>query len=307
MIWVEQWLDLSRWYGEEGGGTADAITLRDRVAKIVDLKDGVSPVYPDTPQLKIYGLGALKFLTDQGIDTAQIDEVHLVIVQPKVSKEPLVHVMTVTELIQWGHDVLKPGAQATRDPDAPRIPGEKQCRWCKAAGICPEKAQANAVTIYGGAARVDEFPTYGAPPVPATMTNDTLAAILDKQSMVEAWLKAVRAEAERRALDGQDVPGYKVVRGKRGNRQWAAGMESEIAAVLKGNYQLANETIYKLEMLTPTQILKLPAVKENPSLLDTFITQSEGGVGLAPVSDKRPALAAGEVTPVIDAFTVYED
>jgi hypothetical protein len=35
----------------------------------------------------------------------------------------------------------------------------------------------------------------------------------------------------------------------------------------------------------------MPEVKANPGLLDSFINQAEGGVSLAPVSDKRPALA----------------
>jgi hypothetical protein len=94
---------------------------------------------------------------------------------------------------------------------------------------------------------------------------------------------------------GSEAAPWKLVRGKKGNRTWAPDQEDAIAAVLRVNYGLANETIFSLKMLSPTAILALPAVKEDPDLLAAFITQKEGSLAPAPFTDKRAAYVPREL------------
>ena len=61
--------------------------------------------------------------------------------------------------------------------------------------------------------------------------------------------------------------------------------------MLKSQFGLATESIYSLEMLSPSKILDLPEVKKNKAALNEYITQSEGSITMAPESDKRPAVA----------------
>ncbi len=290
MQYVEQWVDLDNWIGEEGGGTADAIVREGCVLHVVDLKYGLRHAVSaeNNPQLMGYALGALdKFDYDR-----EITHVCMHIVQPRNGGINST-VSTVEDLREWGNTVLRPGITRTQSVDAPRIPSDKACLWCAHKGACPELAAWSAEVAFaefgnaGGSLAV--MPSV-MPPTPASLTGDQISMILARSSLIAAWLKAVDAEAIRRMGEQQDVPGYKLVAGKRGNRAWTPDAEEQIVAVLTGNYALAKESVYKMEMLSPTQVLKLPEVKANPGLLDAFISQAEGGVSLAPVSDKRPAL-----------------
>jgi len=296
-LYVEEWVDLTRWFGEVAGGTADAIVRAGEVLHIVDLKYGMRHAVKveNNPQLMCYALGALdKFDPDN-----EVTQVFLHIVQPRnggISTEML----TVEELRDWGNNVLRPGIIRTQSVDAPRIPGDKQCLWCAHKGACPELAAWSANAAFAefgdagtGLALLSETPLQMSvlPPAPTSLTGEQISMILARSSLIAAWLKAVDAEAIRRMGEQQEVPGYKLVAGKKGNRAWTDGAEEQIVAVLTGNYNLARESVYKMDLLSPTQMLKLPEVKANPGLLDLFIHQAEGGVSLAPVSDKRPALA----------------
>jgi hypothetical protein len=109
-----------------------------------------------------------------------------------------------------------------------------------------------------------------------------------KVGLVEDWCRAVRAEVERRLLAGKDVEGFKLVTGKKGNRQWADGPTVEN---LFKSFRLKQNEMYKFDLISPTAAEKL--LKDNPkrwSKVQEHITQSDGKPSVAPASDKRPAL-----------------
>jgi hypothetical protein len=123
---------------------------------------------------------------------------------------------------------------------------------------------------------------------------------MDAISAIEDWCKAVRAKVEAELFAGRPVPGYKLVQGKKGNRQWTSKEEAE--AMLKG-FKLKVEEMYDLKLISPTSAEKLAKAavigpRQWPKL-SAYITQAEGSPSVAPESDKRPALV---VTPVADAF-----
>ena len=119
--------------------------------------------------------------------------------------------------------------------------------------------------------------------------------------LVEQWCKAVRAEVESRLLQGQEVPGYKLVQGKRGARAWTSAEEAE--AILK-SMRLKQDEMYDLKLISPTTAEKV--LKESPkrwNRIAPLISQSEGKPSVAPESDKRPALVLGAVEDDFEQVT----
>jgi hypothetical protein len=132
------------------------------------------------------------------------------------------------------------------------------------------------------------------------VSDDWLAACMDKADLIEDWVKAVRAEVERRLMAGQQVPGYKVVQGKMGHRKWADPATAE--ATMK-TMRLKESEMYDFKLISPTTAEKLAKAKtigprQWPQLKE-LITQTQGKPHVAPESDPRLALT---LTPVVDEF-----
>jgi hypothetical protein len=86
-------------------------------------------------------------------------------------------------------------------------------------------------------------------------------------------------------LDGEEVPGFKVVEGKLGNRKWTD--ELQVAEALKAaGYDAEDYTETKL--LSPAGIDKLVGKKKAAELLDGLTERAAGSPTIAPAADKRP-------------------
>ena len=97
------------------------------------------------------------------------------------------------------------------------------------------------------------------------------------------------------------MPGFKVVAGKKGNRQWANAKTAE--ETLKA-MRVKLEDMYDLKLISPASAEKLAKAgtigpRQWPKLKE-LITQSDGKPHVAPESDPRQALV---VTPVVDDFS----
>ena len=114
---------------------------------------------------------------------------------------------------------------------------------------------------------------------------------MENAGLIESWIKSIRAEVERRLMAGTPVAGYKLVQGKRGNRQW--GNPEDAEAALKA-MRVKHDQMYDYKLASPTSIEKLVKAEEiGPRQwikIQELITQSEGSPSVAPESDKRPAL-----------------
>ncbi len=168
-------------------------------------------------------------------------------------------------------------ASAIREGNDTLVPTEKGCQWCKAKPTCP--AIRNKV--------LTDFDAV----IPETAEPDDLARVMNNASLIEAWIKSIRAEVERRLMAGTPVAGYKLVQGKRGNRQW--GNPEDAEAKLKA-MRVKHDQMYDYKLASPTSIEKLVKAEEiGPRQwikIQELITQSEGSPSVAPESDKRPAL-----------------
>lgn len=294
-LMVEQAVPIGHITGEEGAsGTVDALILRDDEVTVCDLKYGYDPVGAEkNPQLMLYALGALEVVRLIGAEPARV---RLVIIQPRISDKPSEWDCTVAELEAWGLECSRAAVNAVgclTGGQLRLVPGEKQCKWCKAKATCPELARHVQDTL--GA----DFESMGLGVAPDVVgERDDIAHKMAATGLIEDWIKAVRAEVERRLLAGTPVDGYKLVQGRQGARKWADA--AAVEKLFKERFRLKVEEMYDLTLVSPTTAEKLAKAKGadgKPIIgpkqwhqVEEHITRSEGKPSVAPESDKRPAL-----------------
>jgi hypothetical protein len=266
-------------------GTSDAVVLGGDTLFVVDLKYGMGVKVDamDNEQLQLYALGALKeyeFLGD-------FQYVQMVVHQPRLNHVGE-YVVTVPELLAFGRRAKEAAAMALT-PNATLVPGEKQCRFCKAKATCPALREEVLDIV---AADASDFDALTANNVRTDGDTDYLSVAMDKVSLVEDWCKAIRAEVERRLMAGQTVPNYKLVEGRQGNRAW---VDKEAIEALFQSWRLRKDEMYDFSLISPTKAEKLltPVRWEKAQSL---ISRSAGKPSVAPVTDRRPAISGGAAT-----------
>jgi len=314
-LFVEERVHYHRPLGVPEGlafGTSDTIIVAGDELIIVDLKygQGVGVDAEDNPQLMLYALGAWEaysLLYD-------IKQVRMVISQPRKGHFSEA-VVTVPELKAFALEAAMAAQHALAnlkrfeaDPTVALelTPGEKQCRWCRAKATCPALRDEVKLAV-GSAASLDDFDDVSDKPlamqlaakmpVTADLSAQALSQAMKAADLVEAWLKAVRAEVERRMLAGETIDGFKLVEGRQGNRAWS---DPEAAEALLKSFRLKQEEMYSFNLISPTTAEKLLASSPKRwSKAEALVVRAAGGKHVAPLSDKRPAI---DITPVVDAF-----
>lgn len=295
---VEQRVEFSQYVGfADQFGTSDVVILTEDEIQVHDLKygRGVKVDAQDNEQLKLYALGALNEFGMLGDFT----KVRMVIHQPRLDhvSEATCTVVELLEFADWikaraehAMALIDVGVDETKD----LTPGEKQCRFCAHKANCTALAQQNLNTVaddFVDMSRDIGVQLGGATERITVADNQHIASLMPHLDMIESWCKAVRGRVESELLAGHDVPGYKLVEGRRGNRQWTNDEEAETA--LKA-MRLKLEQMYDLKLISPTTAEKLHKAgaigpRQWPKL-QSIITQAEGKPSVAPESDKRPAL-----------------
>lgn len=269
--YYEQGVDYGAWV-EGGFGTSDAIVYKDRTLYVIDLKygKGVQVFADGNEQAQLYALGALdewQFL--------DVEKVVIVIVQPRLD-----HIdeweTTPEDLYKFG-EFASQQAELCEQDDAPRVPGEKQCQWCKAKATCPALKKYTEQVMLASFDNLDDTPSIN------KLTDEQLRQALDGKKLILSWLDAVEQLVTERLQSGKSFDGYKLVAG-RSLRQW--GDESVAAKVLEAE---VGEDAYTKKLLSPAQAEKLLG-KKRKDLLEPLIIKPEGKPTLAPESDKRPAV-----------------
>lgn len=306
-LMVEQTVDLGGWLEQpDAYGTADTIVIVDDVLHVIDLKYGRGYVSAEeNKQLMLYGLGAL----DLASLCYDIKRLVLTIYQPKVSMEPSTYDISVEDLEDFARTArvsAKVAVSQFEGKIAPLlVPGEDQCRWCKAKAVCPALAS-EVRDVVTTAASVSDFSDLTAETLPdalAEVPGDVLAEALSKVDLMEMFCLAVRAETERRLLAGTEVPGFKLVEGKRGHRKWVNPDEAELQL---RSMRLKVEEMYDMKLISPTTAEKLAKAgtigPRQWNKLQEQYAQSPGKPSVAPASDKRPALLLGATMSDFDVL-----
>jgi hypothetical protein len=276
--WIEQKVPIDLWTDERGAtGTADYLAVDGDTLYVVDLKygRGVRVEAEQNPQLMLYGLGALDWLGD----LFDLKHVLLVVHQPRLD-----HVdawpVAASDLYDWGREVAL-AAERTRKHDAPRIPGEQQCRWCKARGRC----DAQRAAIEGAVSR-------------AAQDDAHLAEDLALVALARDWANAVEERATTALLSGTDLPGWKLVE-SRTQRQWRS---EPLAKRVLRKLGLKERDFMEKKLRSVAQMEKVLG-RERAEQIAEAIDKPRGRPVLAPAADKRSAINLADVA----GFPTYQE
>jgi len=261
----------------------------------------------ENPQLAIYG-DALVRLAETLFGPEQFNTVRLFIHQPHlgIADEWVLSLeelrMHVDEIEIRGEEALALVGAAKDDIYGCLTPGLSQCQYCDAKAECPALEGFTRQTI------VDDFEDVSRPVMPekveaatqrvqsqAGSDNAHIASLLPHIALVRLWCDAVEERAESELSQGNSVPGYKLVEGRKGTRKW---IDEQSAIQKLKNQHIKRGEIFQEKLLTPAQAEKLIGKEKYARLLAQYVAQSTCKPQVVPEADKRPAisLAADEFT-----------
>ena len=282
-LYTEDRVDFSN-IVPDGFGTMDAAILDydTGICHIFDLKygQGVPVDAVENTQAQLYALGFYNEL--KCLDVIKSFKIH--IVQPRIFNYSSWEI-TLDDLVKFGEYASKKANEALT-PNAPRTPGEKQCKWCNAKATCPALKKHTENTILSSFEDLNEKdPTSKGNIFTNQLNDEQLKLILDNKNLIEDFLKSVEQHIYDRVLNGEKFEGYKLVEG-RSNRKWVDDAEE----VLKNKL---GEDAYEKKLIGITAAGK----KLKKDEVEELTYKPEGKLQLVPASDKRK-----EVTKTIDHF-----
>ena len=284
-------VDFSK-YVPKGFGTADFICQTPDILHVVDLKmgKGVKVHAEWNTQGMLYALGSI----DESIDTECT--VRISIVQPRLD-----HVsewdISVGDLIYWAEKELTPKARQAWEEKPIFNAGEEQCRFCKAQSTCKALAEYSLKTA------IDTFTDI--PSATETnlkdiyqLNNEELGRLLPKVKTIITWANSLETLALKQLKLGQKITGYKLVRGRAGNRKW--DNEEQIITHLKG-LGLSENDIFNSKIKSPVGILAELKRNSIPSTgVEAFWNVPVGKLTIANEADNRPEIVATADSAFVD-------
>lgn len=320
-LFVEQRISFGHIIGVENQfGTSDATIVVPGEIIVVDFKYGmgVEVSATENEQLMLYALGA----------AAKYDLIYeykrarMVIVQPRIE-----HLSewdcSMDDLMAFGREAKKKAAEAQKvlnDPhnvlllEKTTAPGIKQCKFCKAKATCPALAAFTSNAIADDFVDLDDAPQMerkfeNAINILPKAYTSRLSNAMKAAPLVEMWIKAVREAVWQNLMAGQPVKGFKLVRGKQGNRKWADPKAAEVSLL---KYISGEQTFKPREIVSPTEAEK--AFKKAKKAADWItvqaqnVTRTPAGLSVAEESDDRPAeTPQAEIEGMFDNLTQEGD
>lgn len=260
-----------RCYAPEGFGTGDCIIIGGNILHIIDFKygKGVPVSAYDNPQMKLYALGAY---TEYSF-LYPIEIVKMTIVQPRLDESISEYSITIGELLAWG-ETIKPIAQKAFNGEGECNPGE-HCKFCRAKALCRGRAD-----FYMGLDGYHQMK-------PPLISTEEVGHILKKAQDIATWVKNLEEYALNECLQGNDIPGWKVVEG-RSIRQFINQDEAFKVLVANG---IEETMLYERKPLTLTDTEKLIGKARFKELLTSYVNMPKGKPTLVPESDKREPIS----------------
>ena len=176
-------------------GKPDLVVVYGKRAVIIDFKSGRADVEHAQNNKQLRALAVLVAEEYKG----KLENVLVAIVQPLASQSMSLCDYTKADIelarIEIGNTI-----KAAMLPDAKRVAGEAQCKYCPAKANCPE---ANGVVT----ALAAEQPSV------MMLSSTELAVQLDRCKQAEAIIDALRDEAKRRLEAGVPVDGWEMKAG----------------------------------------------------------------------------------------------
>lgn len=137
-IYPEQTLSIEFITGEEGAtGTSDVIIVKGKTLICADLKfgRGVQVFAEGNEQLLMYGASAVQDFDALG----EIEEIELHILQPRMNHFDCWK-LSIAEMNERIEQIRQVSKRILAGPEGlTAVPGDKQCRFCKASATCKER------------------------------------------------------------------------------------------------------------------------------------------------------------------------
>ena len=279
-MYVEKAVHFLEWV-PDGYGTADTViySANGKTVDVFDLKFGKGIVSAqDNSQGLLYMLG----VSEHWYCAPETFRFH--IVQPRLDHIDT-WMLTRDELLKRGEWIKERAALALTD-DAPRVPGEKQCQYCKAKADCPALAKLTTDVL------MTDFDTMQTTN-PDRLDAETLRKAMDAKKLIVSWLDAVEEHITTTIYETGRFPGYKLVEG-RSLRQWSSDAEAE-----KRLTQLLGDEAFERKVLSVAKAEKTLGKKRVAEIAD-LIEKPQGKATLAPESDPRPSIF--DVSAEFDSF-----
>lgn len=274
-------VDLTDWI-PEGFGTCDCVMIGADTLHITDYKHGqgvpVSPI--ENPQMRLYALGALKLYRPVFGD--RIQKVSMAIVQPRITEDVNEDVITVQELIDWGND-LKPIAEKAYNGQGEFVPGD-HCRFCRGKAVCRARAVQNtALEEFKNCIPPNKVSTADPAKTVTVLTNEEIGDLITRGKFLEDWYNDLKEYAVQAMLNGEEIPGYKLVEGK-SNRAFT-DLDQAIERMKKEGFKEA--VLYERKPLSLSKMEELTGKKEFARIMKGLIVKPTGKPTLVDKDDKR--------------------
>lgn len=268
----EPWIDVESRVDifEDCFGTADCILIGGDTLHVIDFKYGKSPLgrvlAEDNPQMLLYAVGAYKKYRM----LYNIQRVKMSIIQPRLP-DGITHWTTDVDMITKFLSLAIEKAEEAKSSHGVYSPSEKACRYCRVKATCTARAEK----------LVSPFKNR-----PDTLTRYDIAKYIKLGTEISSWLNDLKDTALKSCLNGEEIPGFKAVEGRK-IRAWTDPDKAFEKLKASG---VQEELLYERVPLTLAKVEKLVGKKEFTELMGDFIIQKASAPTLVVESDKRPAI-----------------
>ena len=281
-------------------GHSDTVlyTGANKTLHIVDLKTGGGLVNAlGNSQLMLYGYGSYVEMCDfYDIETITL---HIVQENMMAGKNNSSCSLTVTELLTYINETVKPAAIKALSDDAECVAGEKQCQWCDASSFCKTAHKMSSDLMEDMFETVENEGDVKPKAMCDFVTIEQAVKFVQNAKMISQMIKSYEARIEKELQEGKQVEGFKLVMSKH-NKKWL----NELDAYAKLKTWGALDEVAPRKLLTVNQMSimlgKMSTKKTN--IFETLWTKPEGQPVMAAESDKRQA-----IKPILEEFDNIQD
>jgi hypothetical protein len=286
-------------------GTVDCQIIGPDWVELIDYKDGMGVVTAEgNMQLEQYAYGVLAELKLPVNGVYPFNTIRMTIIQPKLALKGMAPI-TFSEVpvsnLMGNMGTIIAQAAATDKPDAPLVPGDSQCKFCRAKGSCAALASnvmKEVGVMFQPVTQLPDVAQQSANKDPSTMDDAQIAQIMEAAPLMRQLLEAVEKEALRRMESGQIIPGLKLVNG-RGSRAWALPEDQMAEKLIKMG--IPKTAVYETKLVSPAKAEKLTWEKRDgtkvtltdrqlKTMETEYVVKMAGKLTVALESDERKAV-----------------
>jgi len=315
VLGIEVKLDLADVVGNlmEVGGTADCVLYHreKRILEIVDLKTGTGHIVEVTgnPQARFYATGVLMAFP------VPVDMFRSTIVQPRAPHNDgriRMEEIDPVEMLDWSTTLLasvRKSIEARKAYIGARLntvalddwtsdwlnPGEAQCRFCPAAGMCPALKK---LAMKQAEAWYDDKGTLN---LKSNALRDNTPEMVERDlfmlDAMEEWIRQRRALAHAMAEAGTKFEQWELVE-KVGNRKFVGDTDGDKIAALRAVMPLSDDQLFDRKLKSPAGLERAIGKTMVQTKLAKLIFQPVTGTDLVRIGvkarNRRPVQSTAE-------------